>query len=79
MRMDKLIKVFADTQEFCKTDPVLKEAVSYGMEHTKKVIDSIEKGKSIGVFIGPEGGFDPSEVEKLSPFADVISLGSRIW
>lgn len=35
MRMDKLIKVFADTQEFCKTDPVLKEAVSYGMEHTK--------------------------------------------
>ena len=28
MRMDKLIKVFADTQEFCKTDPVLKEAVS---------------------------------------------------
>ena len=35
MRMDKLIKVFADTQEFCKTDSVLKEAVSYSMKHTK--------------------------------------------
>ena len=35
MRMDKLIKVFTDTQEFYKSDPVLKEAVAFGIEHTK--------------------------------------------
>lgn len=35
IRMDKLIKVFADTQEFYTSDPVLKEAISYSVEHTK--------------------------------------------
>ena len=35
IRMDKLIKIFADTQDFYKSDPVLKEAVKFGMEHTK--------------------------------------------
>ena len=35
IRMDKLIKVFADTQEFYKSNPVLKEPVAFGMAHTK--------------------------------------------
>ena len=35
IRMDKLIKIFADTQLFYKTDPVLIEAVKFGKQHTK--------------------------------------------
>ena len=35
IRMDKLIKIFADTQLFYKTDPVLIEAVKFGKRHTK--------------------------------------------
>ena len=33
-----------------------------GIEHTRQVIASIGKGKSIGIFIGPEGGFDKDDV-----------------
>lgn len=32
------------------------------MKETKKIIDQIEPGQSIGIFIGPEGGFDEEEV-----------------
>ena len=35
IRMDKLIKIFADTQDFYTSDPILKDAVKLGMEHTK--------------------------------------------
>ena len=33
-----------------------------GMEATRKVIEAIRPGQSIGIFIGPEGGFTPEEV-----------------
>ena len=35
MRMDRLIQIFADTQVFYNTDPILKESVAFGQEHTK--------------------------------------------
>ena len=35
MRMDRLIQIFADTQVFYNTDPILKRAVAFGQEHTK--------------------------------------------
>ena len=35
IRMDKLIQNFADTQAFYTSDPVLKEAVAFSLEHTK--------------------------------------------
>lgn len=49
------------------------------MQGTKIVIDEITKGQSIGIFIGPEGGFADEEVE-LAVSNDVkrISLGKRI-
>lgn len=34
LRMDRLVQIFADTQLYCKTDPILKEAVEFGREHT---------------------------------------------
>ena len=50
-----------------------------GMKATKQVIGSIKKGDSIGVFIGPEGGFEHEEVEQaLEIGAKAITLGKRI-
>ncbi len=48
-------------------------------EDTRKVMGSVKGLKDIAVFIGPEGGFDDSEIEALKASgADVISLGRRI-
>ena len=47
----------------------------------KKVCQSIdkEKIKSVAIVIGPEGGFEPSEIEMLERMgAEVITLGPRI-
>jgi len=50
-----------------------------GMSETKRIISSIEPGLSIGIFIGPEGGFDLPELEiAMSAGFKVITLGKRI-
>lgn len=50
-----------------------------GMAETKQVIEGIKKGASIGVFIGPEGGFETAEVEQaIESGAKAITLGRRI-
>lgn len=50
-----------------------------GIDKTRKILDNMDKTKNIAVFIGPEGGFEESEVEgiKNSGF-EVITLGKRI-
>lgn len=72
----------------------MKEAVSFaadmdvklfpyelaeGMERTRKLVDGVKAGQRIAVFIGPEGGFEDSEVEEArkAGFAP-ITLGKRI-
>jgi 16S rRNA (uracil1498-N3)-methyltransferase len=50
-----------------------------GMEETKELIGSLRPNSSIGVFIGPEGGFDNAEIElALSRNMKCITLGKRI-
>lgn len=50
-----------------------------GMAETKEIISGITPGKSVGIFIGPEGGFDESEVEAaVSAGAKPVTLGRRI-
>jgi len=49
-----------------------------GMNVTFDCLADIKKGQSIGVFIGPEGGFDSSEIEMVKDRASLISLGHRI-
>lgn len=73
----------------------MKEAVEYAKEQTevrvipyelqeddgsvKQYLESLKEGKSVSIFIGPEGGFAPGEVE-LAKEAGIrpISLGRRI-
>lgn len=50
-----------------------------GMAETKKIIADIAKGQSIGIFIGPEGGFEEAEVEAaMEAGAKPVTLGKRI-
>lgn len=50
-----------------------------GMECSRKIIKESTDSKSIGIFIGPEGGFEAKEIEALKGIGgNVISLGHRI-
>jgi len=49
-----------------------------GMQATREVIEAIQPGQSIGIFIGPEGGFDSMVIELVKEDAHLISLGNRI-
>ena len=51
-----------------------------GMQASKELIISQAKGKkSIGIIIGPEGGFEKEEIEQLKAAGgQTMSLGKRI-
>lgn len=50
-----------------------------GLEYSRKVLSEIHGKKSLGIFIGPEGGFSRDEVEQaMSAGAKSITLGHRI-
>lgn len=49
-----------------------------GMEATREIIRGIKKGSSIGILIGPEGGFSQEEITSLPEEMHRISLGRRI-
>lgn len=77
-----------------RTPMSLKDALSYaeeldasiipyekakGMDETKRIINSLKEKGSVGTFIGPEGGFDESEIElALSKNTLPVTLGKRI-
>lgn len=49
------------------------------MTETRRVMGEIKPGQSVGIFIGPEGGFEESEVEEaVAAGAQAITLGRRI-
>lgn len=53
--------------------------VCYENEENLKFLDLNIKSKSIALVIGPEGGFEDSEIEELKNYgAKIISLGKRI-
>lgn len=75
------IKTFSEALDFAKgLDLILVPYESKnGMADTKKALAEIKSGMSVGVFIGPEGGFEEIEIEKLTNAgAKIISLGKRI-
>lgn len=66
---------FAKELDICLIPYELAE----GMQKTKKIINGITPGQSIGIFIGPEGGFEEQEVEAaVSIGAKPVTLGRRI-
>ncbi len=77
-----------------KTPVTFKEAAEYAksldlvlvpyendrsMQSTAQSLNEIKKGMSVGIFIGPEGGFEREEIERIqSAGAKTVSLGERI-
>lgn len=50
-----------------------------GMKATKEALKEIKSGDTVGIIIGPEGGFDEKEIELVTDKnGKTISLGSRI-
>lgn len=50
-----------------------------GMQSTKEALRALPSSKKIGILIGPEGGFEESEIEKaIEKGGKIISLGKRI-
>lgn len=50
-----------------------------GMDESRKIVEEACTKKSVGIFIGPEGGFEKEEVnEAIERDIHPISLGKRI-
>lgn len=50
-----------------------------GMAETVRVISNIRPGQSVGIFIGPEGGFEDEEIAAAKEMgAHALTLGKRI-
>lgn len=72
---------FTEALEYAKNMDVkvIPYELAKTMEATKEAFAQIDRDMDIAVFIGPEGGFDVSEVEKAQKEGfKPISLGKRI-
>lgn len=77
----KKVLTFKEALDYAKKLNVLliPYELAKGMEETKSILEAIAPGQSVGVFIGPEGGFREAEVElAVSYGAKPITLGKRI-
>lgn len=75
------VRTFKEALEYAKGLDVLliPYELAKGMEETKSILTAIVPGQSVGVFIGPEGGFREEEIEvAVSYGAKSITLGKRI-
>lgn len=58
---------------------LLEDGSGSAMERTREILENIRSGQTIGIFIGPEGGFEKEEVERaMETGAKPVSLGKRI-
>ena len=58
---------------------LLPYELSQGFDKTREILNNINPGDSIGIFIGPEGGFDVKEVEEAKEAGFIpLTLGKRI-
>lgn len=77
----KGVMTYKEAMQYAKDLDVvlLPYELAEGMEDTKQSIEAVKAGMSVGIFIGPEGGFETSEVEyALEQGAKAITLGRRI-
>lgn len=82
--------IIPQVQPVCSMKQAVKEAegldmillpyeLAKGMEETRRLFEEVKKKASVGVFIGPEGGFEKAEVDlAMGSGAFPITLGKRI-
>ena len=50
-----------------------------GMAHTREIMGGIQPGQTVGIFIGPEGGFEEKEIQMaMECGVQPVTLGRRI-
>ena len=77
----KQVMNFQEALSYAKSLDVLliPYELAEGMLATKERIQAIQPGQSVGIFIGPEGGFEQEEVKlAMEAGAYPITLGRRI-
>ena len=58
---------------------VIPYELAEGMEQTREIIQGLQPGQDIAIFIGPEGGFEESEIQTaLEHGITPVTLGKRI-
>ncbi len=77
----KPVQTYAQAIEYAKNFD--KNIIPYenakGMQYTRDIMNGLSKHKTVGVFIGPEGGFEEAEVDRAKQVGiDPITLGKRI-
>ena len=74
------VMTFKEAFEYAKEVDVLllPYESKNGMKDTYDCLSELKAGQSVGVFIGPEGGFAPNEIEMVEGSVKLISLGHRI-
>ena len=65
--------------EYIRAKKLLPYECAQGMDYTRQMVESVKEGQSVGIFIGPEGGFDLEELSYAESAGwNVITLGKRI-
>ena len=75
------VLTFAQALEYAKESKIrlIPYEMAEGMETTRNLLESLTPGEDIAVFIGPEGGFDETEITSAQDQGVVpITLGRRI-
>ena len=77
----EIVKTCAEALEFAKELDVIlvPYELEEGMKATMSIIEAIRPGQSVGIFIGPEGGFEEQEIGQARNAGAVpVTLGRRI-
>ncbi len=63
----------------CAAVRLIPYELADGMSKTREIMGRLKPSEDVAVFIGPEGGFDPEEVEKaVAAGIEPVTLGRRI-
>lgn len=77
----KDVMTFGEALQFVKDFEVrvIPYELAENMSKTKEIMGNIKPGQNVAVFIGPEGGFEESEISKaMEQGVEPITLGKRI-
>ena len=77
----KPVQTYAQALEYAKTIDlnIIPYENAKGMEHTRELIHGLTSCNHVGIFIGPEGGFEEEEIGRAVQMGlEPITLGRRI-
>ncbi|MBP1754461.1 MAG: hypothetical protein H6Q59_859 [Firmicutes bacterium] len=77
----KPVQTYAGALDYAKSldRSVIPYENAKGMDYTRELINSLTSCNTIGVFIGPEGGFEDTEIDQAERVGiQPITLGRRI-